>query len=537
MLNARVLLTGLLLMGSVMAQKPSSWTTAQKEWALGTIAILSQLNHNRFDLLAGAENPADVAAKDRDFLVRLWQINSREDLLREIKLRLAHSEDSPRIGWNYPLVINLARCGFTVGYLPEDEAWEIIMPAAQVLQQTFGSWQEMGRAYLEARDAWLNSRDIRKRREGEWAYRTVALNPNGPWRKYPWNLDIGGRRKITMTVEKAAWVMINPHPDGLMCVRLGVPDHTDAGDHTDQQYIAAIENTVGCHPRVTGNSYYRQDWTLDAECEVKSAVHGNQLIAKFRMEEIASKLRGEGFTEMFSYLQHEPHGSSELVPGSYDNFVQNGLQWYIDRRSLKMPVEDAELAYGIPERQVTQLERKNPGPACTIDEAGDREQEIYRAALNYVKELLGNDVGGAFEAMSKEGRKALTRDQLATAARVLQEFKPQHINVQHWYVIELGSKTGASPIENEPLERVVCGNSPEKPDGWVSVAVTNDPEQAHVVFSADSTNHELALTAWLVRQGNQWMVYGFSFSLATLGSKGPIELWEQALRRGVVATS
>jgi hypothetical protein len=195
---------------------------------------------------------------------------------------------------------------------------------------------------------------------------------------------------------------------------------------------------------------------------------------------------------------------------------------------LKMPVEDAELAYGIPERQVTQLELKNPGPACTIDEAGDREQEIYRAALNYVKELLGNDVGGAFEAMSKEGRKALTRDQLATAARVLQEFKPQHINVQHWYVIELGSKTGASPIEDEPLERVVCGNNPEKPDGWVSVAVTNDPEQAYVVFSADSTNHELALTAWLVRQGNQWMVYGFSFSLATLGSKGPIELWEQA---------
>src|SRR6266478_5379678 len=131
-----------------------------------------------------------------------------------------------------------------------------------------------------------------------------------------------------------------------------------------------------------------------------------------------------------------------------------------------MPVEDAELAYGIPERQVTRLERKSPGPACTMDEAGDREQEIDGAALNYVKELLGNDPGAAFEAMSKEGRKALTRDQLATAARVLQEFKPQHINVQHWYVIELGSKTGtfqssgASPIEAEPLERVVCGNSP-----------------------------------------------------------------------------
>ncbi len=31
----------------------AEWTTAQKEWALGTSAILARVNGHRYDLLAG----------------------------------------------------------------------------------------------------------------------------------------------------------------------------------------------------------------------------------------------------------------------------------------------------------------------------------------------------------------------------------------------------------------------------------------------------------------------------------------------------
>jgi hypothetical protein len=81
---------------------------------------------------------------------------------------------------------------------------------------------------------------------------------------------------------------------------------------------------------------------------VKTAVQGSQLITQFRTEAIAEQLRHEGFTELFSYVQHEPYGSSELVPAAYDNFVQDGLQWYIEMQSLKTPIPDITLTYGIP---------------------------------------------------------------------------------------------------------------------------------------------------------------------------------------------
>jgi hypothetical protein len=117
---------------------------------------------------------------------------------------------------------------------------------------------------------------------------------------------------------------------------------------------------------------------------------------------------------------------------------------------------------------------------------------------------------------------------------LLQELQPQNVKVQHLYVIDAGANTVSSnststTVERDDVpERLVCGNNPEMPDAWVSVAITRDSEQAYVLASADSTNHKLALTIWLARQQNKWKVHGFSFSIATLGDKGPVDLWDLA---------
>jgi hypothetical protein len=343
MVEMRVLLAGLFLTLPCAAE----WTQVQREWALGTSALLNQLNGDRFDLLAGAESPAEVALRDLDFLARVWGINSREQLIQTIESLLADRADRMRIGWNHPRAVNLARWGYAVGYLREDEAWAIIMPAAQRLQQTFTSWQEMGEVYLEARQKLFSNRP-QDRREAEHAYRVVVLNAAGPWRKYPWNLDLGSGRPIQASMEKTAWVTIAPHPEGLICVRLGVPDHTDGADHTDQLYVAAIEKAVGCHPRVTGSRHDLHDWVLDTECLVKDSSRGIQVVTHLRVEAIAEQLRREGFTQLFAYIQHEPYGSSDLVPPAYDSFVSEGLQWYVDVRSLQRAIPDVTLTYGIP---------------------------------------------------------------------------------------------------------------------------------------------------------------------------------------------
>src|ERR1700730_526927 len=120
----------------------AEWTQAQKGWGLRTGAMLSQMSGDRYDLLGGAERTEGVAQKDRNILADSWGIRSRADLLRTIPELLQAASDRRKIGWNYPRAVHLARWGYAAGYLQEQEAWNLIMPAAGSLQQTFSSWQE-----------------------------------------------------------------------------------------------------------------------------------------------------------------------------------------------------------------------------------------------------------------------------------------------------------------------------------------------------------------------------------------------------------
>src|SRR4051812_16568100 len=145
-----------------------------------------------------------------------------------------------RVGWNYTRAVNLARWGYAASYLQEQQAWEIIMPAAARLQHTFSSWQELGQTYLAARTKWFAS-DVYSRRQAEWAYRELFGDINSPWRKYPWNLNLGNGQVVPPSVEKTGWPFLAAHPEGLMCARIIVPNHDD-----QRSYLTALENTVGC---------------------------------------------------------------------------------------------------------------------------------------------------------------------------------------------------------------------------------------------------------------------------------------------------
>ena len=309
--------------------------------------MVAQIDGDRLDLLGGTDNIAEVAAARRQTLLAVWEIRSRQDLLEVIEKLLQDDGDPARIGWNYPRAINLARWGYAAGYLQEDEAWGYIVPAAGRLQKTFSSWQEAGQIYLKARAGWY-SRRIGDRRQAEWAYRVLVSDQNSPWRKYPWNLDLGNGYRAPPSIDKTAWLELAAHPEGLMCVRITVPDHRD-----EVQYEDAIETAVGCRPRITGQRRDGPDWILDTECFQPQTLHGAQIVAQFHPEAIAEQLRREGVTQLITFFEHKPHGSaSELLPAVSDNWFENGWQWYLDMRPLRRPYPDTTLTYGVPPARV-----------------------------------------------------------------------------------------------------------------------------------------------------------------------------------------
>ncbi|HEV2687619.1 MAG TPA: DUF1266 domain-containing protein, partial [Bryobacteraceae bacterium] len=110
-------------------------SAVQKEWALATSGILNELDGRRHDVLG--ERTAAGIARDQRILIDYWRVRSRADLLDQVESLRQGRKSKLTAGWDYPRAIMLARWGYTVGYLTEDEAWSFIWPLAQRLQQTF----------------------------------------------------------------------------------------------------------------------------------------------------------------------------------------------------------------------------------------------------------------------------------------------------------------------------------------------------------------------------------------------------------------
>lgn len=212
-------------------------TEAQKLWALAVTGILTEGNHERDDLLAGAERTDENIKKQRKSLEQWWGIKSRKDLFKtlqwldqeghrgefdqlgtavsrmskaEYKRALFKTKDNPQtlqrletvrnhyqqlgdksiLAWDYCRFISLCRWCYLIGYINENEAWNCIMPAARQLQSTFGSWKELGENYLIGREFWSYEQTKQNGQYYRTAYEKLLSDPESPWNRYAWNLSL-----------------------------------------------------------------------------------------------------------------------------------------------------------------------------------------------------------------------------------------------------------------------------------------------------------------------------------------------------------
>jgi len=207
-----------------------SLTVEQKGWALATSAMLTERNQQSHDLLGGTQATAAEVARWKDVLKQWWGVRNRSDLLRTLGWleraghrrgfeslganpssqsdsgsdpELAHRVEVVRahytrlgnkslLGWDYARFVSLCRWGYLVGYVSEDEAWQWIMPKARELQKTFGSWADLGENYLIGREFWSVEETAIHGWRYRAAYERLLTNPESPWLRFPWDVDLGG---------------------------------------------------------------------------------------------------------------------------------------------------------------------------------------------------------------------------------------------------------------------------------------------------------------------------------------------------------
>jgi hypothetical protein len=196
---------------------------------------LFEVNKDRHDILAGEEiTPKNIATWKR-ILSNSWGDDSREDLLNSLKWieesghrkyfdqmgnilptiseqqykeMISSLDENERhkwetvrqywtklgrksiISWDYSRYIALCRWGYLVGYLSEKEAWSKIMPVAQILQQTFNSWEDLGKNFLIGRTFWSYEQMQKNGDKFYKAYDKLKTDSTSPWIKIPWDLEL-----------------------------------------------------------------------------------------------------------------------------------------------------------------------------------------------------------------------------------------------------------------------------------------------------------------------------------------------------------
>jgi hypothetical protein len=209
----------------------------QKMWALAACAVLTESNRNRHDLLGGVTRTERNIKNWKEVLEEWWGIENRIDLFESLQWLQAdgHRADFNEIGayvtslkpeelehlreeaegdpellnkiavskknyavlgdksilaWDYSRYISLCGWGYITGYLSEEEAWELILPVAVMLQEAFDSWEDLGSNHVLGRRFWSLEHTRRRGEITQEAFDKLCTDPSSPWLQIPWNLDL-----------------------------------------------------------------------------------------------------------------------------------------------------------------------------------------------------------------------------------------------------------------------------------------------------------------------------------------------------------
>ena len=119
----------------------------------------------------------------------LYDPNHKDiELFRWVARNMAQLEKSRLIAWDFTRVINVARWGFTSGYIQEATAWQWIMKAAVSLQKSFNGWDEIGQDFLLGLSYWSDGAPPDPAFVA--AYDILSKSPSSPWQMIPWRIAL-----------------------------------------------------------------------------------------------------------------------------------------------------------------------------------------------------------------------------------------------------------------------------------------------------------------------------------------------------------
>lgn len=94
------------------------------------------------------------------------------------------------LAWDLGRAAFICHLCMTFGHIQQEEAWHYLMQNAQLIQQSYASWEEYGMAYIIGRQFWAKELEDEVT-VGHIRHIRHSLNQSdSPWRILSWNMEL-----------------------------------------------------------------------------------------------------------------------------------------------------------------------------------------------------------------------------------------------------------------------------------------------------------------------------------------------------------
>lgn len=213
------------------------YTEEQKKWAIAPSTNINIRNYGRYNVMGGDYRDIGSVLAVKKALENSWGIYNRDDYFRilewlrneghtklyrtiesqispevfkqmqdmvkqgkelpfKVKFVISNKEvlkDKGLIAWDYCRITQVTGWSYVAGYITIEEAYDICMEAARVLQKTYTSWEDMSEHYMKGYEFW--SEQDRNDKTTETYYRSkinqyILTDEKSPFNTLPWNLKL-----------------------------------------------------------------------------------------------------------------------------------------------------------------------------------------------------------------------------------------------------------------------------------------------------------------------------------------------------------
>ena len=340
-----------------------------KIWLVALPAIIMSKNNSNLDTLEVMDISDDATAVWKTVLSRDWGIQNREDLLE----RISHMEYSGHndtflslskliqeynnlpveeiikveplsekqknyysfmrnnsdeygkidlVAWDLGRMTSLIRWGYQVGFLTENESWNMLLYFGNKIQQYYNSWEEYGEAYRLGRIFWASGfGEENKYRESTNPIVEELFAEKGFWNKLKWKVSL-----------PEATVKIAFH-DEILTLEMQAIEIDGLYNVSAREYTTVYFN-LGNHYMRMNNldrsyDFYKKGLRLDSrdwETQVRTAkieyVRGDYSLVSSRLNHILRNCNDEIILSLSRDIKEQmPPGEELQIPENYDKVL------------------------------------------------------------------------------------------------------------------------------------------------------------------------------------------------------------------------